>query len=154
MKDGSLRRVLMSETRDLHDRLDQAIGVFADAGAYRGFLTGSYRFRAALEPRLTDGAWQVQRLSRLLEQDMADLDQPRPALPAAPALEGARRRRPPAMSWKVPPWGRGCWRGARRTRALPPASARVTWPRRRPNRIVGGGSWTGWNTQMFPSPRP
>ena len=88
MKDGSLRRVLMSETRDLHDRLDQAIGVFADAGAYRGFLTGSYRFRAALEPRLTDGAWQVQRLSRLLEQDMADLDQPRPALPAAPALEG------------------------------------------------------------------
>lgn len=88
MKDGVLRRVLMTETRDLHDRLDQAIGVFADSGAYGDFLSGSYRFRAAIEPRLAGDGWQVQRLAPLIAQDLADLGHPRPALPDAPALLG------------------------------------------------------------------
>lgn len=88
MKDGSLRCVLMTETRDLHDRLDQAVGSFADAAAYRDFLSGSYRFRAAIEPALKDDGWQVQRLAPLIAQDLADLDQPRPALPDAPLLAG------------------------------------------------------------------
>lgn len=88
MKDGSLRRLLMAETRDLHDRLDQAIGGFDDPGAYRAFLSGSYGFRAAIEPALTGDGWQVQRLAPVIAQDLADLDQPRPALFDAPVLAG------------------------------------------------------------------
>ena len=88
MKDGSIRRVLMMETRDLHDRLDQAIGGLDDAAAYRDFLTGSYRFRAVIEPALTQVGLQVQRLAVLIAQDLADLDQARPALPGSPDLAG------------------------------------------------------------------
>lgn len=78
----------MTGTRDLHDRLDQAIGNFDQLPAYRAFLSGSYRFRAALEPRLTDQGLQVQRLLPLIERDMRDLDQPRPPIPDAPLLAG------------------------------------------------------------------
>lgn len=87
-KDDSLRRVLMTETRDLHDRLDQAIGTFADDGAYRAFVSGSYAFRAAVEPALTGDDWPIQRLAPVIAQDLADLDQPRPLLPNAPLLAG------------------------------------------------------------------
>jgi heme oxygenase len=87
-KDDSLRRVLMTGTRDLHDRLDQAVGTFADDGAYRAFLSGSYAFRAAVEPALTGDDWPLQRLAPVIAQDLADLDQPRPALPHAPVLAG------------------------------------------------------------------
>lgn len=86
MTDGSLRRVLMIETRDLHDRLDQAIGVFDEPADYCAFLSGSYAFRAAIEPVLADQGWQVQRLAPLIAQDLADLDQPRPDVPAPPSL--------------------------------------------------------------------
>ena len=86
MTDGSLRRVLMIETRDLHDRLDQAIGVFGEPADYCAFLSGSYAFRAAIEPVLPDQGWQVQRLAPLIAQDLADLDQPRPDVPAPPSL--------------------------------------------------------------------
>lgn len=85
-KDTSLRRVLMTETRDLHVRLDDAIGSFADPAAYRAFLSGSYAFRAAVEPALARPGWQVQRLAPLIALDLADLDMPRPALPDAPVL--------------------------------------------------------------------
>lgn len=87
MQDGTLRRVLVTETRDLHDTLDRRIGAFGDAVAYGAFLTGSHAFRAALEPRLarTEG-WQVQPLAPLIAQDLADLGLPVPAAPAALAL--------------------------------------------------------------------
>ncbi len=85
---GSLRRVLMTETRDLHDRLDRAVGAFADAGAYRAFLSGSYGFRAAIEPALTGEGWRVQPLAALIARDLAYLDEPRPPLPDAPPLAG------------------------------------------------------------------
>lgn len=88
MKDISLRRVLLAETRDLHDRLDRAVGSLADADAYRAFLSGSYRFRAAIEPGLGADGWQVQHLAPLIAQDLADLGQPRPVVPDAPVLAG------------------------------------------------------------------
>lgn len=87
-KDDSLRRALMTGTRDLHDRLDGAVGDLADAAAYRAFLSGSYAFRAAIEPALTGDGWQVQRLAPLIAQDLADLGQPLPVLPDAPLLAG------------------------------------------------------------------
>ena len=58
MTDGSLRRVLMIETRDLHDRLDQAIGVFGEPADYCPFLSGSYAFRVAIEPVLPAHGWR------------------------------------------------------------------------------------------------
>ena len=58
-KDDSLRRVLMTETRDLHDRLDRAVGTFTDDDAYRAFVSGSYAFRAVVEPALTGDDWPV-----------------------------------------------------------------------------------------------
>ncbi|WP_295042281.1 biliverdin-producing heme oxygenase [uncultured Paracoccus sp.] len=87
MAKDSLRRVLMTETRDLHDGLDDAIGSFADPASYRAFLSGSYAFRAAVEPALSGADWQVQPLASLIAQDLADLDLPRPALPDAPVLD-------------------------------------------------------------------
>lgn len=92
MQDGTLRRVLQMETRDLHETLDRGIGAFADGAGYRAFLGGSYAFRAAIEPRLQDGDWPVQPLAPLIARDLADLDRPRPPIPAAPALDSAAAR--------------------------------------------------------------
>lgn len=85
MHDGTLRRALMTETRDLHDTLDREVGVFGDAAAYGAFLTGSHAFRATIEPSLLqDAGWQVDPLVPLIARDLADLGLPVP--PAADPL--------------------------------------------------------------------
>lgn len=90
MHDGTLRRVLMTETRDLHDTLDQEIGAFADAAAYGAFLSGSYAFRSAIEPHLgQDAGWPVQPLAPLIARDLADLGLPLPAVPPIAPLTTA-----------------------------------------------------------------
>lgn len=87
MQDGTLRRVLVTETRDLHETLDRGIGAFGNAAAYGAFLTGSHAFRAAIEPQLAQvPGWQVQTLAPLIAQDLADLGLPVPPAPESPAL--------------------------------------------------------------------
>ncbi len=82
MQDGTLRRVLMTETRDLHDRLDREIGTFGDAADYGAFLSGSHAFRAAIEPQLAQaGGWRIQPLQLLIARDLCDLGLPVPAGP-------------------------------------------------------------------------
>ncbi|MTE00034.1 heme oxygenase [Paracoccus sp. YIM 132242] len=74
----------MTETRDLHQTLDQGIGALGDAAAYGAFLSGSHAFRAALEPQLAQVAgWQVQPLAPLIARDLADLGLPVPGASAA-----------------------------------------------------------------------
>ncbi|SNR54335.1 hypothetical protein EYF88_12935 [Paracoccus sediminis] len=87
MQDGTLRRVLMTQTQDLHRCLDREIGAFDDASAYHAFLSGSHAFRAAIEPQLTQRAdWRIQPLAPLIAQDLADLGQPVPGAAGAVAL--------------------------------------------------------------------
>lgn len=84
-QDGTLRRVLLMETRDLHDELDRHVGAFSDRAEYAAFLAGSHAFRAAVEPQLVSmPEWPVQPLAALIRQDLADLGRPCPApVPAA-----------------------------------------------------------------------
>lgn len=85
MHHPSLRHVLMSQTRDLHELLDHGIGDFGTLDDYRRYLSGSYAFRAALEPALQDiDGWQPQPLAQDLRADLADLGLAVPMLPAAP----------------------------------------------------------------------
>lgn len=86
-QDGTLRRVLLTGTRDLHDDLDRQVGMFSDAAGYGAFLTGSYAFRAAVEPRIASvSGWTTQPLVHLIRQDLADLGLSPPAPVAGPVL--------------------------------------------------------------------
>lgn len=99
MQDGTLRRVLMTATRDLHETLDRQIGAFGDAAAYGAFLTGSHAFRAAIEPRLAGGAgWRVPALAPLIAQDLADLGLPVPPVPLPPVPDTPCLRAPEARA--------------------------------------------------------
>lgn len=84
MQDGTLRCVLMAETRDLHDMLDRDVGAFADAAAYGAFLRGSHAFRAAIEPQLLrPGGWRIAPLGPLIARDLGDLGL---SVPPGPAM--------------------------------------------------------------------
>lgn len=78
----SLRAKLRAETADLHDRLDRAVGGMESSADYLRYLSGSYRFRASVEPAVRDRAsdicWQPKLLSKLLATDLAAVGLPRP----------------------------------------------------------------------------
>ena len=87
MQKGTLRHVLMTDTRDLHEVLDHGIGAFGDAADYGAFLSGSHAFRAAIEPQLARGTgWRIQILAPLIARDLADLGLPVPTAPSPPPL--------------------------------------------------------------------
>lgn len=92
-QDGTLRRVLLTETRDLHDELDRQVGAFSDAAGYGAFLAGSHAFRAAIEPQLVSmHEWPVQPLADLIGQDLADLGKPCPPPVSGPPLSSRAAR--------------------------------------------------------------
>lgn len=94
MATASLRSALRERTAKLHHQLDEQVGEFTAQDDYADYVTRSYLFRAAIEPRLAgDGRWQFPPLAALLAQDLADLDRPVPtALSAqAPTINAAER---------------------------------------------------------------
>ncbi|MBM3606100.1 MAG: biliverdin-producing heme oxygenase [Alphaproteobacteria bacterium] len=89
-----LRQLLRERTDDLHRILDEQVGVLEDKEDYIRYLSGTYAFRAALEPALpreaedVTGLWGIVPLVSTLHRDLADLGVPFPRRVAAPDLEG------------------------------------------------------------------
>lgn len=82
MKQDNLRAALRARTSHQHERLDRAVGLFDTREQYAAFLEGSFRFRAAAERALDRRrGWEVERLSELIDADLADLGR----APGAPA---------------------------------------------------------------------
>ncbi len=94
MATASLRSALRERTSQLHHQLDTQVGKFTAQSDYADYVTRSYIFRAAIEPRLAgDGRWQFPPLATLLAQDLADLDRPVPTALSAqvPPINAAER---------------------------------------------------------------
>lgn len=64
------------------------MGNFDHPQDYRRYLRGTYAFRQAVEPMLSQGKWQVQPLLTELAADLHDLDEPLPQAVPRPALDG------------------------------------------------------------------
>ena len=64
------------------------MGNFDHPQDYRRYLRGTYAFRQAVEPMLSQGTWQVQSLLPELAADLHDLDEPLPQAVPRPALDG------------------------------------------------------------------
>ncbi|MXP08841.1 biliverdin-producing heme oxygenase [Pseudoblastomonas halimionae] len=80
--DASLRKILRSETRDAHDRLDTAVTSLdlADPDSYRDFLTFQYAARLPVEQWLASQAEAptLPPTTPLIAQDLAALGAPLP----------------------------------------------------------------------------
>ncbi|KQN69714.1 MULTISPECIES: biliverdin-producing heme oxygenase [unclassified Devosia] len=70
---ASLRSALKERTAALHHQLDQQVGEFTAQDDYADYVTRSYLFRAAIEPRLAGDGWQSPLLADVMAQDLADL---------------------------------------------------------------------------------
>lgn len=84
-----IRQKLQEETRAQHQILDAGMGGLTDDPSYHRYLSGTYAFRAALEPALQaapDCGWQIAPLLPALHMDMAALNLPLPSVPPCPAL--------------------------------------------------------------------
>lgn len=81
-----LRSYLKDSTQAAHERLDQLVGDLISETSYRSFVVGSYAHRVAVEQWLDAaawpaayGGWRPQGLASLLEADLIDLGEARPA---------------------------------------------------------------------------
>lgn len=78
MEPHSLRRSLYEGTRDLHEKLDQAVGSLTSAPDYHAYLRGTYLFRHSIEPLLSAQGWSGDMLLPALKDDLTTLGQPVP----------------------------------------------------------------------------
>jgi heme oxygenase len=78
MEPQSLRRSLYEGTRDLHEKLDQAVGSLSSADEYHAYLRGTYLFRQAIEPLLCADGWSGDVLVPAMKDDLTALGQPVP----------------------------------------------------------------------------
>lgn len=89
-----LRQILREETRDLHQRLDEHVGVIDSRACYDRYVKGTQAFRAALEPVLiaaladTGQPWSLPILLDALDRDLSDLGQTASPAPAPFDLHG------------------------------------------------------------------
>lgn len=102
-KDPSLRQVLKTRTRDLHERLDASVGSAAlgDADNYAAFLAVQYSARAPIEQwAATDLGTDLRppATSALIADDLAALGCPRPPEQAFTFPAGADPR---GLAWAL-----------------------------------------------------
>jgi heme oxygenase (biliverdin-IX-beta and delta-forming) len=77
LNEPGLRALLRSETKDIHQRLDDRVGGFSTIERYVDFVQRSLRFRASAEAACADyGAWSPQLLADDLRRDLDDLGVP------------------------------------------------------------------------------